>query len=83
MFGALEATLRAVAPAVEFRATDLARAAGVTRGRATQIVDRLLEQRVVRRSRTEQANKYLALVGEMHVALESVLHHHIGRERDA
>lgn len=69
----LEAVLRAVAPAVEFRAADLARVAGVSRARATQVVDKLLERKVVRRSRTEQASKYLVPTGEMQVALEAVL----------
>ena len=69
----LEATLRAVAPSMEFRAADLARAANVTRARATQLVDKLLERKVVRRSRTEQTSKYLVPTGEMHAALEAVV----------
>ena len=69
MLGSLEATLRAVAPGLEFRAADLAKAAGVTRGRATQVVDKLLERKLVRRSRTEHANKYLVPTGEVSVAL--------------
>lgn len=68
----LEATLRAVAPTVEFRAADLARAAKVSRARATQLVDKLLERKVVRRSRTEQASKYLVPTGEMSIALEVI-----------
>lgn len=73
LFGYLEATLRTVAPAVEFRAADLAKAAGVSRARATQVVDRLLERRVVRRGRTEQASKYLVPSGDAQVALDAVL----------
>lgn len=73
LFGALEATLRAVAPSVEFRAADLAKAAGVSRARATQVVERLLERRVVRRGRTEQASKYLVPSGDVQVALDAAL----------
>lgn len=73
LFGYLEATLRSVAPAVEFRAADLAKAAGVSRARATQVVDKLLERRVVRRGRTEQASKYLVPSGEARVALDAAL----------
>ena len=70
---ALEGALRAVAPATEFRAADLARAAGVSRARATQVVDRLLEKKVVRRLRQEESSKYLVPTGEASVALEAVL----------
>jgi len=73
LFGYLEATLRAVAPSREFRAADVAKAAGVSRARATQVVDKLLERRVVRRGRTEQASKYLVPGGEVQVALDAVL----------
>jgi hypothetical protein len=72
-FAQLERVLRDVAPAVEFRAADVARVAGVSRPRATQIVDKLLERKVVRRGRTEQSNKYLEPTGEMRVALDAVL----------
>lgn len=73
LFGYLEATLRAVAPSREFRAADVAKAAGVSRARATQVVDKLLERRVVRRGRTEQASKYLVPGGEVQVALDAAL----------
>lgn len=73
LFGTLAATLRAVAPAVEFRAADLAKAAGVSRARATQVVDKLLERRVVRRGRSEQASKYLVPSGDVQVALDAAL----------
>lgn len=73
LFGALEATLREVAPSREFRAADLAKAAGVSRARATQLVDRLLERRVVRRGRVEQASKYLVPSGDAQVALDAAL----------
>jgi len=73
LFGYLEATLRVVAPSLEFRAADLAKAAGVSRARATQVVDKLLERRVVRRARTAQASKYLMLSGDAQVACDAVL----------
>jgi hypothetical protein len=73
LFAVLETTLRAVAPARELRAVDIAHACNVSRARATQLVDRLLEQRVLRRGRTEQVSKYLVLSGDVQVALYSVL----------
>ncbi|MEJ7810601.1 MAG: ATP-binding protein [Gemmatimonadaceae bacterium] len=72
-FRALELALRAVAPATEFRAADLARVAGVSRARATQVVEKLLEKKVVRRLRQEESSKYLAPTGETSVALDAIL----------
>lgn len=73
LFAYLEAALRAATPAAEFRAADIARVANVSRARASQIVERLLEKKVVRRSRQEVTSKYLVPTGEMSVALEAVL----------
>lgn len=72
-FGYLEAALRTVVPAQEFRAADLAKAAGVSRARATQVVERLLAHGLVRRGRAERLSKYLVLSGEASVALDAAL----------
>jgi len=73
LFGYFEAALRAAGPTAEFRAADIARVAGVSRARASQVVDKLLEKKVVRRSRREVTSKYLVPTGEMSVAIDATL----------
>lgn len=73
VFGYLEAALGATGPTGEFRSADIARIAGVSRARASQVIDKLLAKKVVRRSRREISSKYLVLSGEMGIPLEAAL----------